>query len=220
MNTALASARFARCTSGRRRSNLPVMIHTGTSIFPGARNLYAQPMLADDVGVDFPDLVVILAHGGRPLWMEEAFFLVRRHKNMYMDISGHSAAEADGIFSADRGDRGQGACSARTGLAPASRRARKHRKIPCAADFSRGAAEDSVRQCSAAFSGQKRSSEDDFMEIKTIGVIGAGTMGRGIAYAAAFGGYRTVLEDVSPEMLEQGSAYIRKRSRKASRAER
>jgi uncharacterized protein len=67
---------------------LPVMIHTGTSIFPGARNLYAQPMLADDVGVDFPDLVVILAHGGRPLWMEEAFFLVRRHRNMYMDVSG------------------------------------------------------------------------------------------------------------------------------------
>ncbi len=46
------------------------------------------------------------------------------------------------------------------------------------------------------------------MEIKTIGVIGAGTMGRGIAYAAALGGYRTVLEDVSPEMLEQGTAYI------------
>jgi len=32
--------------------------------------------------------VVILAHGGRPLWMDEAFFLVRRHKNMYMDVSG------------------------------------------------------------------------------------------------------------------------------------
>jgi predicted TIM-barrel fold metal-dependent hydrolase len=67
---------------------LPVMIHTGTSIFPGARNVYAQPILADDVGVDFPDLVIILAHGGRPLWMNEAFFLVRRHPNMYMDISG------------------------------------------------------------------------------------------------------------------------------------
>jgi uncharacterized protein len=67
---------------------LPVMIHTGTSIFEGARNVYAQPMLADDVGIDFPNLVVILAHGGRPLWMEEAFFLVRRHKNMYIDISG------------------------------------------------------------------------------------------------------------------------------------
>src|SRR5579863_3905964 len=47
------------------------------------------------------------------------------------------------------------------------------------------------------------------MEVKTIGVIGAGSMGRGIAYAAAYGGYRTILEDVSPEMLEQGSAYIR-----------
>jgi len=69
-------------------NRMPVMIHTGTSIFPGARNAYAQPMLADDVGVDFPDLVVILAHGGRPLWMNETFFLVRRHPNMYMDISG------------------------------------------------------------------------------------------------------------------------------------
>jgi 3-hydroxybutyryl-CoA dehydrogenase len=47
------------------------------------------------------------------------------------------------------------------------------------------------------------------MDVKTIGVIGAGTMGRGIAYAAAFGGYRTVLEDVFPAMLEQGIAYIR-----------
>jgi predicted TIM-barrel fold metal-dependent hydrolase len=69
-------------------NGLPVMVHTGTSIFPGARNVHAQPMLADDLGVDFPDLVVILAHGGRPLWMEEAFFLVRRHQNMYLDISG------------------------------------------------------------------------------------------------------------------------------------
>ena len=69
-------------------NGMPVMIHTGTSIFPGARNLHAQPMLADDVSIDYPNLVVILAHGGRPLWMNEAFFLVRRHKNMYMDISG------------------------------------------------------------------------------------------------------------------------------------
>jgi predicted TIM-barrel fold metal-dependent hydrolase len=69
-------------------NSLPVMIHTGTSIFPGARNIHAQPILCDDVCVDFPDLTVILAHGGRPLWMNEAFFLVRRHKNMHMDISG------------------------------------------------------------------------------------------------------------------------------------
>src|SRR5574337_395539 len=47
------------------------------------------------------------------------------------------------------------------------------------------------------------------MEINTIGVIGAGTMGRGIAYAAAFGGYRTILEDISASMLDQGLAYVR-----------
>ena len=47
------------------------------------------------------------------------------------------------------------------------------------------------------------------MDVKTIGVIGAGTMGRGIAYAAALGGYRTVLEDVMPETLAKGTAWIK-----------
>jgi len=47
------------------------------------------------------------------------------------------------------------------------------------------------------------------MEVKTIGVIGAGTMGRGIAYAAAVGGYRTILEDVMPETLAKGMAWIK-----------
>jgi len=46
------------------------------------------------------------------------------------------------------------------------------------------------------------------MEVKTIGVIGAGTMGRGIAYASALGGYRTILEDVMPEMLTKARAWI------------
>jgi 3-hydroxybutyryl-CoA dehydrogenase len=47
------------------------------------------------------------------------------------------------------------------------------------------------------------------MDVKTIGVIGAGTMGRGIAYAAALGGYRTILEDVMPETLAKGMDWIR-----------
>jgi 3-hydroxybutyryl-CoA dehydrogenase len=48
-----------------------------------------------------------------------------------------------------------------------------------------------------------------FVEVKSIGVIGAGTMGRGIAYVAALGGYRTVLEDISPQVREDALAYIR-----------
>ena len=64
------------------------MVHTGTSIFPGARSKYGDPMYGDDVAVDFPNLKILLAHGGRPLWMDTAFFLVRRHRNVYLDISG------------------------------------------------------------------------------------------------------------------------------------
>jgi 3-hydroxybutyryl-CoA dehydrogenase len=45
-------------------------------------------------------------------------------------------------------------------------------------------------------------------EVKTIAVIGAGTMGRGIAYAAAFGGYTTVLEDISSPRLEESVRWI------------
>ena len=67
---------------------VPVMIHTGTSVFPGARNVYADPMPADDVGVDFPRLSVILAHAGRPLHGDAAFFLVRRHPRFSLDLSG------------------------------------------------------------------------------------------------------------------------------------
>jgi uncharacterized protein len=69
-------------------NEIPVMFHTGTSIFPGARNKYGDPIYLDDVAVDFPKLKILLAHGGRPLWMDTAFFLLRRHPNVYLDISG------------------------------------------------------------------------------------------------------------------------------------
>jgi len=75
---------YRRC----EHRGLPVMIHTGTSIFPGARNKYGNPMELDDVAIDFPDLAIIMAHGGRPLWMEEAFFVLRRHRNVWLDVSG------------------------------------------------------------------------------------------------------------------------------------
>jgi hypothetical protein len=69
-------------------NGIPVMFHTGTSIFSGARNRYGDPIFVDDVAVDFPRLKILLAHGGRPLWMETAFFLLRRHANVFLDISG------------------------------------------------------------------------------------------------------------------------------------
>jgi hypothetical protein len=64
------------------------MVHTGTSIFPAARNRYGDPIYLDDVAVDFPRLKILMAHGGRPIWMQTAFFLLRRHRNIHLDISG------------------------------------------------------------------------------------------------------------------------------------
>ena len=67
---------------------IPVNFHTGSSIFKNTRLKYADPMHLDDVAVDFPDLKIIMAHGGRSFWYDVAFFLVKRHKNVYIDVSG------------------------------------------------------------------------------------------------------------------------------------
>ena len=75
---------YRRC----EERGMPVLIHTGTSIFPGARSKYGHPMEIDDVAIDFPDLTIVMAHGGRPLWMDEAFFVLRRHQNVHLELSG------------------------------------------------------------------------------------------------------------------------------------
>lgn len=67
---------------------IPVLVHTGTSVFPGARSKYGNPLEIDDIAIDFPDLQIVLAHGGRPFWMGEAFFVLRRHRNVWFDLSG------------------------------------------------------------------------------------------------------------------------------------
>ena len=75
---------YGRCAE----RGVPVMVHTGTSIFPGARSKYGNPMELDDVAIDFPELRIVMAHGGRPLYMDEAFFVLRRHRQMWLDVSG------------------------------------------------------------------------------------------------------------------------------------
>jgi len=67
---------------------VPVMIHTGTSVFPGARSRLGDPMPLDDVCLDFPKTTFVMAHLGRPLWADAAFFLLRRHRNLWADCSG------------------------------------------------------------------------------------------------------------------------------------
>ena len=75
---------YDECQSAGR----PVMVHSGTSVFPKARGKFGDPMDLDDVAVDFPDLRLIVAHAGRPIWMETAVHLARRHRHVYLDLSG------------------------------------------------------------------------------------------------------------------------------------
>jgi len=53
-------------------------------------------------------------------------------------------------------------------------------------------------------------------EIRTIAVIGAGAVGRGIAFAAAIGAYRTILEDILPSSLRTAAAELREHLAKAT----
>jgi predicted TIM-barrel fold metal-dependent hydrolase len=67
---------------------IPVMIHTGSSIFRGARLKYGDPLYMDDVAVDFPELTLLMVHSGRGFWYDRAYFLAKLHANLYMEISG------------------------------------------------------------------------------------------------------------------------------------
>jgi len=71
-----------------QEERLSVLIHTGSSVFKGSKLKYADPIHLDDVASDFPDLVLVMAHSGRGLWYDKAFFLSRLHPHLYMEISG------------------------------------------------------------------------------------------------------------------------------------
>jgi len=71
-----------------KENKIPVMMHAGSSVFPGTKLKYADPYTFDEVASDFPNLTIILCHAGRGFWYNIAEFLIRRHKNVYIDISG------------------------------------------------------------------------------------------------------------------------------------
>jgi uncharacterized protein len=67
---------------------LPVVVHCGTSTFPGASNRYADPAMLADVIRDFPRLKLVLAHGGRGWSYDVAAFFALAHDNVWIEISG------------------------------------------------------------------------------------------------------------------------------------
>jgi uncharacterized protein len=75
---------YSRCSE----AGLPVVFHCGTSVFPGAVNRYADPGLIDEVAGHFPDLKIVLAHGGRGWWYDAAGFIALMRPNVWIELSG------------------------------------------------------------------------------------------------------------------------------------
>ncbi|WP_159499038.1 amidohydrolase family protein [Microbacterium sp. 18062] len=69
---------------------IPVMIHQAGSTRIDAKMEYARPALLDDIGREFRDLRVIIAHCGTP-WVDEAMFMLTKHPHFYTEISYHIA---------------------------------------------------------------------------------------------------------------------------------
>ena len=77
-------------------AKLPVLFHTGHSGIGtgmpgggGIRLKYGNPMMIDDVAVDFPELPIILAHPSFP-WQDEAISVCLHKPTVYIDLSGWS----------------------------------------------------------------------------------------------------------------------------------
>jgi predicted TIM-barrel fold metal-dependent hydrolase len=65
-----------------------VIIHSGTSSFPGARARFGDPALLSDVVEDWPGVQFVFAHGGRGWWYDTAAFLALAKANVWLDLAG------------------------------------------------------------------------------------------------------------------------------------
>lgn len=81
-----------------RARGLPVMFHTGSSIFPGARHRFSDPMMIDDAAEDFPDVQMLCAHAGRGFWEAQTFFLAKIRRNVHLELSGVPAARVLQVY--------------------------------------------------------------------------------------------------------------------------
>jgi predicted TIM-barrel fold metal-dependent hydrolase len=75
---------YDRCAS----RGVPVVFHCGTSNFPGASNQYADPALLAEVIRDFPELNIVLAHGGRGWSYDAAAWFALTYEHAWIELSG------------------------------------------------------------------------------------------------------------------------------------
>ncbi|WP_272699584.1 amidohydrolase family protein [Desulfovibrio sp. Fe33] len=74
---------YAKCCE----LNIPIIMTTGTASFvPGAVIDHVAPRYIDFVARDFPELKIIMSHGGYP-WVNESIIVAQRNKNVYLEFS-------------------------------------------------------------------------------------------------------------------------------------
>jgi predicted TIM-barrel fold metal-dependent hydrolase len=67
---------------------VPLVVHCGSSTFPGSMNELADPAILLPVVQDFPELDVVLAHGGRGWWYDGAASMAQTFPNVWIELSG------------------------------------------------------------------------------------------------------------------------------------
>lgn len=65
---------------------VPVMVHTAVVKYP-LRSRFANPLHLQDVQAAFPDVTLILAHAGYPVWWREAAMVCAGHPTSFLDVS-------------------------------------------------------------------------------------------------------------------------------------
>ena len=67
---------------------VPVIVHTGPSIFPGSRAEAGDPTLMDTIAGAYPGVQFVLAHGGRGHWYADAARMALARDNVWIDLAG------------------------------------------------------------------------------------------------------------------------------------
>jgi len=67
---------------------VPLVVHCGTSTFPGSMNELADPAYLLPVARTFPELPIVLAHGGRGWWYDAAAFMALANPTVWIELSG------------------------------------------------------------------------------------------------------------------------------------
>ena len=81
-------------------AGIPLVVHCGTSTFPGSSNKYADPVLLDDVLRDFRTLNIALAHGGRGWWYDAAAFMaLSANGRVWIELSGLPPSRLQAYYS-------------------------------------------------------------------------------------------------------------------------